>query len=35
MKDVLGRCTFKAALSMIAVLVMTVGGLSACTKSTH
>src|SRR5712691_5161692 len=33
MKNVLGQCTFKAVLSMIAVLVMTVGGLSACAQN--
>ncbi len=33
MKNVLGKCTFKTVLCMIAVLVMTVGGLSACEQS--
>ena len=33
MKNVLGQCTFKTVICMIAVLVMTVGGLSACAQS--
>jgi branched-chain amino acid transport system substrate-binding protein len=33
MKNVLGRCTIKTILSMIAVLIVTVGGLSACAQN--
>jgi branched-chain amino acid transport system substrate-binding protein len=33
MKNVLGQSAFKAVLCMLAVLVMTIGGLSACAQN--